>query len=773
MKKKHYNNDRLFMVSFAIIAIFIWMSFDFLTSVLDAANIKIVTSIHNAVVHPVRVKFSGLDDEQLSLVRVYRVSPKGNRSLYRLNDGVFYKEAKYFSDIEIEITGSDVPDFRSIIIDIGSKEYTVLSESLTRENKSDLTDSDFTYSLVKILDLDKSNSFIPQFSGLINYRGDIQMIMLIFPRTAVPVIVSLIFFPWWAKYTAVFLFLLSWFVIALAGALLSPAYLQVRPLYLTYFLIAVRNIFYITFLYSAVKIMLQKNNTGIDREPDEKKVKWRYVVILILLFVTAFLLRVFNLNYMQGVDTFNLISARSFNDTGVFSYPRNWDITYMLAWVFRTFGTTLFAARIPFVLLSLAVMGLVGFMLRPFGKKAVLIGLLLYAISPVAIEKASVIREYGINIFLVSIICTMLLFIYLRFRKNVLKTALHMTVCLVFFSIAILLYGPAARNVTVNTSLQASGFFYISLITVLLWNSYPTWRKIIIAIFLAGVAAVFLIAPVIGPFSGRFRPSFNFLFFYFNPMVHHPMQWFSFQSIGLALPLVLSFFSLFNSKNRDIITACFLTFFGSIALFSVYMGNTVRSRYLYHIFPFYIILITLGLIWLWNMISSFSLKMTPKKQYFYKILFLSGCLLIFWIPNTFIAAKHEIPSGQDRDVTSFGYRDYFRDFYEYLKERELTESDALVLETHRPDLLCWLLDRPINNKYVIKRGSYDISENMYLENVYGVKQLEDAVGKHERGYFITRNVAYDRSPVIVDNTKLEYLTTIEKHSFYVWDKNSK
>ena len=444
----------------------------------------------------------------------------------------------------------------------------------------------------------------------------------------------------------------------------------------------------------------------------------------------------------------------------------------MLAWVFRNFGISLTAARLPFVFISIAIMGLIGLMLRQFGRKALLTGLILYAISPVAIEKASVIREYGENVLLTALICTILLAVYGKYRKRMFTALFWMTIVLSFFSIAILIYGPAVRNLTINTSLQASGFLYISLSVILLWNNYPSLKRLIISAGLISVITAFVIAPKLGPFSGRFRPSFNFIFFYFNPMVHHPMQWFSFQSIGLVLPLMLPVFALFNRRNKDVIIAVFMTFFGSIALFSVYMGNTIRSRYLYHIFPFYIILVTLGLIWLWEKISEQELSDKAGKRYKLRGFFITGCLLIFWLPNTVIAAKHEIPSGQDRDVTSFGYRDYFKDFYEYLSSKGLTGNDAIVLETHRPDLLCWLLDRPVNNKYVIKRGSYDISENMYLENVYGVKQLETAVEKHDKGFFITRNVAYDRNPVFIKGLELKYLTTIHNHSFYVWDKNN-
>ena len=296
------------IVLFVAFIMISWMGVDFITSVLDAANKKIVSSIHNAVVLPVSVKLTGLDAEQLSLVRIYRVSPRGNRSLYRLKEGVFYKEAKYFADIEFEILDSDLPDFKNITLELGSREYEVLPENLINADSKSSSDSSSVFSLGKTLNLKKSKSFIPQFKGLINYRGDMQMLLLIFLRTVVPVIISLLLFFWWSRFSPLLLFTLSWFVIGVTGFLLSPVYLQIRHLIFTYLLVSIRNGFYIVFLYSSLKIITQKRSPLIEANPDYKNQLFTYAAV-ISIFIAAFVLRVWNLNYMQGVDTFNLTSA--------------------------------------------------------------------------------------------------------------------------------------------------------------------------------------------------------------------------------------------------------------------------------------------------------------------------------------------------------------------------------------------------------------------------------------------------------------------------------
>ena len=81
---------------------------------------------------------------------------------------------------------------------------------------------------------------------------------------------------------------------------------------------------------------------------------WIYSFGLIGIILLGFILRIWNLNYLQGADNYNLISSLSYFQDGSFFYLRNSQITLFLGTLFSIFEPSLFFARLPFVLVGTA-----------------------------------------------------------------------------------------------------------------------------------------------------------------------------------------------------------------------------------------------------------------------------------------------------------------------------------------------------------------------------------------------------------------------------------
>ena len=759
-----------------IFACIVWIILDLGMALYDVANTSPTLRVHNPIAQPMRILFREYHTQEDSFIRVQRLSPRGSRFIQTAFRRSYFEPNLLFADLELQASFEDFDNLQSISLWQGSSKRVIDGRDLIAHAVR--YDSETVIvSLLEVLNLPLSTSMVPQLRGLINYRGD----WVIAFWTAV----RMIAFGFGFLFTLSILqrdrsekgfwltghFCIGWFLLTLSGLLLSPAWWINRPLILSDIAAVLRAAVYPFFIVSAVLLMRRLWLMRQPREAGDSSPGTTTWLLVAAVFALALLLRLWNLDYLQGVDTFNLTAARALNDTGRFAYARNHHLTHLLAWVLRTFGTTLTVARIPLVLLSILAMGLIGLIAQQFGRAATLVTLFLYAISPVAIEKASVIREYGENVLLTTAVSAALILTYLRFRYRPLRAAGWMTLLIAVSSLAVLYYGPLVRNVTINSAIQGAGFLYAALICALFWIHLPGLRRILMALGILAFASVVIVAPHIGPFASHYRFPLNFMRMYFDPLASNPMQWFSFQAVGIFLPLLLSVVALTVSKHRDVAVSLFIAFWASLLLFSIRLGDTDRSRYLYHVFPFFVLLVGLGLQRLWEVITQFSRgSHSLFKTTLVPAAFVAGAVFLFWLPNTLIAARHSVPHGQAREVTSFGHRNHFYDLHELMVQHGLSDETPIVLETQNPDIFSWILNRPITRRYEISNGTpYDLAELVYWESpYYSVEGLREALQSHESGMFLTRNASSRRTDRLMHDTLLEYLFTMHNHSLYRW-----
>ncbi|MEI6529371.1 MAG: glycosyltransferase family 39 protein [Candidatus Falkowbacteria bacterium] len=481
------------------------------------------------------------------------------------------------------------------------------------------------------------------------------------------------------------------------------------------------------------------NDYSNESKIENKKIykqKLSYTFILMFILLLGFVLRVWNLNYIQGSDLFNLSSGKAFYDNGHFFYERNLQLTYLIAFMFKLFGPTLFAAR-----LALAVIGTISiflmYLLGTFiNKKVGIICAFLLSISPVAIEESTMIREYSENFF-ISLLA--FIFIFTLIKKN--RSNKFLIISLSSISILLYLYSHLVNNYTILLTILAIIFAAIPCLVINNHNKKKRFKYYLIAFFVFWlILFAFLVQ--------YFLPGFHLLGFdlywfhsFFLPTIQFPMQWFSLFPIPEFFLILLFLVPIFIIKNR-FLSVSYFTFICMLAVFIFKYQNTlsyVPTRYSFIIYPFYILIFSTVI---------YILTKTINKFYILRIFIALLLINLFINPsNIKHAANHDLvtnwPYNDSARPTSTGTRKDALDFMNLIKEKKLiNSSEPIILNNFDPAWLLLQFDINIDgNRFFSDKGSfkYDIGKNVFLDNDYWqVYDLESTVKNFKKGVYITR-----------------------------------
>ena len=491
-----------------------------------------------------------------------------------------------------------------------------------------------------------------------------------------------------------------------------------------------------------------------------------YVITLLVILIIGATLRCWDLNYIQWSDNFNFISAKALYQNGNFIYNRNTDYTLFTGYLFYLFKPSLLIARIFPIIFGIVSIFFVYVFGKIFNKKVGLISAFLFAISPVAIEQSSMVREYTLNLF-IFLLATIFLFSLFNKGLRVYKKVLYCSLVLALIYLYSIL--------TVNTTLPIIlfGLLIISLYLILYENKDFKF-SLIPAIAIMSVIFNFFISKFDNFYHG-FLWNTGWFNIFFNPKVNYPMQWFNGSNINIILIFFIFLIPLFFKLNRKILL-CYTIFFFYIILFVFKFQDNLTylaSRYLYHIQFIYTFIFAL----------SFYILYIIYKHYFYKIfilIFIFSCMVI--LPNTLLSTTHysnpkDYNNGNYPRVTSIGSRPDVGIFLNNLQALNIIKKNyPIVLEGLDQSAIIYKFDYDIDKvrNYVIHNGIYtyyyDIGTNIYLEdesnNLLG---LRDAILDNKEGIFITYRDIYPESNFTIGNTKFTFISTIYPKKIYRWD----
>lgn len=528
----------------------------------------------------------------------------------------------------------------------------------------------------------------------------------------------------------------------------------------------------------------QRRYLGFPKKfPRIKNLFWKYIskmvhkeglghiAILISVISLGFFLRIWNLDYLQGSDNFNLLSARNLAENGQFIYDRNYDITYLLAFLFKFFGSSWEVARMPFVIIGTISIYFVYLLGKTINKKIALFSAFLFAISPVAIEKASFVREYS-TIMLVGLMFFLtLLSIYKKFNKRPQIFLISYSLALTLLTTTILLYSAATNTGTIKAVIAILLFESLAIIYLHVKQNHPRLLKYYVII---SAISILLFLKTIHIFITLFTSSFSvnpyWFKMFFDPTVSSPMQWFSLSSVSWAFVFLIFSVGVLIKFKRDIFSVLYATFIINVLLFSFKFNGWEyeHSRYLYHLFPFYVVIFSASLYYFFLLANLFKYPRITKIVF---IFFLISSILI--PQNTFHGANHDltiwgaVTNTEGRQLTAAGNRNYFLAIFSYLDSVGFNNETPVVLEGEDPFFLTWYYNYPVSRSFY--NNKYEMGDKVFSVKKYmGIDELKLATDLYNSGYFLTPSNQYLMQNFQFNNSDFTFKKKIEGYEIYTW-----
>ncbi len=513
-------------------------------------------------------------------------------------------------------------------------------------------------------------------------------------------------------------------------------------------------------------------------------VKWMYKegggysLALIGIVVLGFLLRIWNLDYLQGSDNFNLISAKALYQGNNIIYNRNLDLTYLIFLSFKTFGLSLASSKIPTVIIGTTSILLIYFLGKNIDKKTGIFSAILLAISPVAIEKSTWVREYCFNFLILLVV---ILFFSYKYKinkkeyslKDVKRFVMNSIICLIILGG----YCFLSKNTTFSLVLLIVGTYFMILFNRIYKNTNLKYKK---QISILSLLLLFLIPIIIGV-SGNFYKTFGFepdwLRIFFDPNIQFPMQWFS--GATLLAPFFISAFIIgfFLYKDSQIKEWYFIFFY--IVLLFVFKFNNhlsyLPSRYLFVIYIYYLLLFSVTISCIIKLVKIAYKKSVAK--IFLLILFVLFAQISYL--NILHGTQHDLQQIwiDGKTVTSLGTRDYYFEICIFLESRGVNNQTTVIVEGENPFFIEWYFNYDLNRVYGYDLNSpdkgYEIADDVfYISSNKKYNEISLALKKSDEGYFISQSW-YKENPVLLfpKNYKLTELNKIQGHKVYFWEKD--
>lgn len=318
-------------------------------------------------------------------------------------------------------------------------------------------------------------------------------------------------------------------------------------------------------------------------------------LIPVLVFVASALLYMLNIErFPHNDELYHILAARSLAETGVPSiaegvYERVFAYTWFVSKLFGAFGESIAVARMPSVLLMAAVVAILFCWLRVVaGLYPAIIGALLFAVSPFAVDTALFVRFYAVQTFCFfagALLVYSALELNQKRRYPYLIVACILILCAVYFQITTLI-GLAAV------------FTWVVLRYLGIWLRMPQPARSKHTKLLAMIAAVGLAVLAMAVWSGLLLKVWNlyssaplfaqskankFWIYHAAYLWFYPTVWPAVGFIGLAA-------CVYKPKPAFFVGVCFV-----VCLLINSFAAAKGLRYIVFAQPFFFALIGIGL----------------------------------------------------------------------------------------------------------------------------------------------------------------------------------
>lgn len=461
---------------------------------------------------------------------------------------------------------------------------------------------------------------------------------------------------------------------------------------------------------------------------------WPYTYLLLLLFVVAIGLRVWNLDYLSPVrDEYrHLLVAEKILRGQSLDYTRALPVSYLVAFLFKVFNSTsLFVGRLAPVIIGSLTTIPIYFLGRRLNKKVGIFAAFLWVFSPFSIGISRYIREYSLICLLIPIIVLYLL--YFLDNMDKLKFDLRSAVKV---GVLIALFQPFLPYQEI-----IGGTYYRPLlivgVTILLIYSLSfirarsvTTKRIPLALILFGLLLFLIYQINFSILTQGFGFKENFLNLFFESSLSYEQsasQWFLYS--GLPLVVLLPLFALpllfyYKKKNFLVYFFCFWVLIISLTVFLQLIDRNLYARYAYYALPFYILVFASSIVVLVKSANLF----TGKKKLVYSCLVLVFLIFVF-NPLTAVTTLVGEENG-GVDIKTGLRHDRTFELLEFLDERNFSEiefGEDRVLLTRNSMVFYYY---------------YNLTEEecISLDNDYTREDIFNYTMEYEEGWFISDNL---------------------------------
>lgn len=739
---------------------------------------------HSLITYPLEVVVTTDGNIDATGLRPSRLSPRGIYNSITLvsadpTQTVWREPRSYTHELVILNDPIVKKHVKSITVRNGPYQTALTWEDLVFSDRSQSEGGRYAYLVLPSPRGDSEiRSLIAQFQPMMNYRGDVRVVFAAFAAAVLWLFgASLVRQGLSAEvHDRVQSTLLLGFIGATAAnvILLSPAVSWRLPsLVLTAALVTNGPITWSSLALIVVNVVRFRNGIAdVNREPACNDRRAVYPALLGLSLV-ALLLRAWNLSYFQGVDSFNITAGLSLFQNGTTPYVRNMDISQLVSYMFGVFGVSLTSARLPFALIGAITCIPLYLFAAQLHRTVAWVATALFAVSPVAIEKASHVREYSLILFLTLTLSALIVWVYRKKHTSPVPCTILMV--LVFGVAAALVFQHRVMfNVpTLLVVLQPNAILVAVLSGFSFWR-VKKWRVFTAIVLVGSLVIGFSLLHRLSPFSARVVFQRTLLDTYLYPRADFVSQWFAYRDLPLLLPTVVLLIPLATGwRYSTVYKSLFIVFWLSLTLFVFRMDQAIiQTRYVYHLLGYFIILFSLGLAVIVRVIRS-----TIPDSRLGMIAATLFLLAVISPRNTIHAVNKDLNryDGFQR-TTSISTDNRLFAVAEFLTdELGVTDADAILLSSQNSDLLSWALARPISRSFVRLGPTYQSGRNIYFINTPQDmirSELDQALETHTRGFFVAWNAYHPEQYFGDRDAAYRYLGTIQGHGIYHWCTDS-
>lgn len=515
--------------------------------------------------------------------------------------------------------------------------------------------------------------------------------------------------------------------------------------------------------------------------------------IFLLLIILTLLLRTASLNYLDASDNYNDIAYKALITNNQSCYNYSNITTFITLWLLKFNSFSIAILKFPPIIYSIVSSFFIYLTAKKLNNKVALFSLFLFAISPWSIVVSRMTRDYSFDAMVASIVLFFMVLVICRKSQKKITDRLIDLSCLLLITLFIYLLSKANyRSQTLIVALLPVSTMALNLFCILFATNISKAYKYLIASVLIFTATIVFFHFEYHNFTYGIRFDPFYLKIFFDTSIDSPWQWFyKLNSALFSCIIFLLFFlaiipSIKDKIQIELLTSMYIAFLTSIFFFIFKFESHLHyspTRYVYFIFPLYVILIS-------NSIYTTIITISRKRNIQW---LLSIAIAIIFLKLMNIQALNYAIFPQKayaKDGRKTIYADnlgiglfQMEEVIEYLRQELEWGYDKTFVFDGRYGEFILLLDYAIDKDRCIERDTgafYDVGKNMFVESQYfNYHELSDAIKLNEKGFLVTKDkyltdskhgkiIELIEDDFLFNDEKLIFLKNINGFNIYKW-----